>query len=130
MTVPLPQPIPTASQWKPVDFLRTRASTTPAAGGVATVELPQLADDELWVIGRSVVSCSSSTKTTLRFYESSVSPGRYLSGSIAGNFDEAEYPGVGGLQIAPATSLVAQWTGASNGAVGQLALQGMRYRRA
>jgi hypothetical protein len=110
-----------------VDFLRLRLMTGPAAGGLATAEARQLEDGELWVIDRAVVSCSSLTRTTLRLYESAADPGRYLSGSSAGNFDEADYPA--GLQIPPSTSLLAVWAGASDGARGTLALQGRILRR-
>lgn len=126
--VTLPTPIPSTSGWQMTDFLRLRLRSSPAYAGQAVLDAGQLDSDVLWMIDHTVVSCDSLTRTVLRFYESAADPTRYLSGSNTGNFDEADYPG--GLQVAPATSLVAVWSGASDGARGLLALQGRVYRRA
>jgi hypothetical protein len=129
VAIAVPTSLPSTSQWQVSDYLDLRLFTGPAAGGVATVESRQLGNDERWLIARAVVGCSSLTRTTLRLYESTADPGRYLSGSNTGNFDEADYPGATGLQVPPSTSLVAVWTGASDGARGTLAVQGLILRR-
>lgn len=127
--VTLPQPInQAAAGWQLVDFLRHTVRTEPAAGSQAAVDLGQLDPDELWLVDRAVVSCDSTTKTSLRLYETTPDPLRLLSGSDLGNFDEADYPT--GLQVAPSTSLVAVWSNASDGARGVLRLQGRVMRRA
>lgn len=127
--IDIPQPVPVARGWQLDDFLRLRRATPGAANGAAAVVLKQLDENELWLIDRAVVSCTSSTDTTLRFYDSYPDPTRFLSGSEWGNFDEADYTG-GGLQVAPGAALVAVWSGCSNGAVGNLYLQGRIMRRA
>ena len=125
--VVLPTSTSAVSRWQLVDFLRISRVTEPAAGGEAWLDVGQLASDELWLIDRIVASCDSESRTTLRLYEAAVDPMRYLSGSSAGNFDEADYPA--GLQVAPSESLLAVWTGAADGARGTLAIQGRIWRR-
>jgi hypothetical protein len=128
MTISLPTSTSSAASWQLSDFLRLRLVSDPAAAGSATLVARQLADNELWLIDHAVVSSDSTTDTKLRLYESLVDPSFYLSGSDSGNFDEADYPG--GLQIAPASQLVAVWTGASSGARGRLSVFGRIYRKA
>jgi len=124
----LPEFVGTASSaWQLVDFLRLRLRSAAAAGGVARIDVAQLPDNELWVIDRAVVSSSSTNTTALRLYDSYVDPEFFLSGSGSGNFDEADYPG--GLQVPPTASLIAEWTGCSDGAIGRLYLQGRRLQR-
>ena len=116
-----------AAGWQLVDFLRLRLRSDPAVGGVAALDFGQLDPGELWLIDRAVISCDSTSRTAFRFYEDVVDPLRILSGSSTGNFDEAEYPG--GLQVAPSTSLVAAWVGASNLARGVVSIQGRILRQ-
>lgn len=125
MTIELPQGLPAASGWQLVDWLDRDWTSTPAASGVLTIETPQLPDTELWLIDRLVVSCTSTSDTAARIYNSSTA--RLRSGSRAGNFDEADYPG--GLLLRPSSWLLAQWTGCSLGAVATLAVQARRLVR-
>ena len=128
MGVILPVPLGgTAAGWKLVDFREVRARSAPATGGLAVVELPQLDPDELWLIDHAVVSCTSTTPTAARWYESAVSDLALLDGTATGNFDVADWPA--GLQLAPSQSLVVAWTGASDGARGVVAIQARVMRR-
>lgn len=117
----------TATGWALVDFQIVQRTTDPAAGGTATLTLPQLAFDELWLVDHAVVSCTSQTSTTVRWYADTVDPARLLDGSDTGNFDVADWPA--GLQLAPGSCLVSVWSGADDGAVGVLTLQARVLRR-
>jgi hypothetical protein len=126
--VQLPTSQPAAASWQLVDFLNVQQRSDPAAGGQAALDAGQLDPDEMWLIDHMVVSSDSSTRTTLRLYESVVDPLRILDGSSTGNFDVADWPA--GLQLRPSSSLVAVWVGASDGARGVITLQGRRMSRA
>jgi hypothetical protein len=117
-----------ATSWQLVDWQTPSWSSQPAAAGVARIDCDQLDSDELWLIDRAVVSCSSTAKTTLRLYDSGVDVLRLISGSSAGNFDEADYPGA--LVLRPSSQLVAVWSNADAGAVATLRLQVRQLRRA
>lgn len=117
-----------AASWQPSDFLDEQWRSQPAAGGRASIEVPQLASDELWSITRAVVTCDSATPTTVRLYADQEHPLNLRSGSNTGNFDEADYPGA--LQLPPSTALLAVWTGASDGATATLHVSGTVMRRA
>jgi len=121
VTLTLPVQLPTAGGWTLADYGRTRMRTTPAAGGLATIDMGQLDGNEMWLVDHAVVYCDSSTSTALRWYESTVAPDALLDGSNSGNFDVGDWPV--GLQVAPTQSLVAQWSGASDGAVGVVSIQ-------
>lgn len=123
----LPQQLSAASAWQLVDVLYAVASTLPAVGGVASVELPQVGGTEKWLVDHAVVSCTSSTPTQLRWYEGAAAPVALLDGSGSGNFDVGDWPQ--GMLVSPAQSLVARWTGASDGAVGTVRVQYRLYAR-
>lgn len=125
--VVLPTSQAAAAGWVLVDFLRLTMRTEPAADGYAQLDVGQLDPDELWLLDRGVVQCDSTSPTTLRLYESAADPLRLLDGTPAGNFNVAEWPT--SVQIAPSTSLLAVWAGASDGARGVLSLQGRIMRR-
>jgi hypothetical protein len=116
-----------AAQWQLADWIQPQASSPPAAAGLATIELDQLDPDVMWLVDRAVVACTSTAKTAVRFYDTSVMPLALLDGSAAGNFDVTEYPQ--GLLVRPSRSLVAQWTGATAGAIATVTLQARVYRR-
>ena len=116
-----------ATGWRLVDYVQRYATTDPAAGGLATLELQQLASDELWLIDHAVVTCSSTTETQCRWYLGAPIDVALIDGTAQGNFDVADWPA--GLQVGPGQALVAQWAGASAGARGTLTLQGRVLRR-
>lgn len=118
----------TAYGWELVDYRTVSATSAPAAGGAAVVELPMLGPDEMWIIDHAAVYCTSTTQTELRWYAGQVAPHALLDGSGKGNFDVADWPG--GLQIAPGISLVSVWSHASDGAVGTLTAQARVLRKA
>jgi hypothetical protein len=122
----LPQPLvgmsSPASGWTVADWLDKSYASPPAVGGVATLSLPQVEPGRLLRLTHAVVSCTSAATTQLRLYLDTVAPGSLRDGSIAGNFDVADWPG--GLLVPTSRVLVAQWTGATDGAVGTLTLQG------
>lgn len=109
-------------QWTLQDWGAPAATSSKAgADGIARAQFEALDVDVQWLVDRAVVTCNSGAITTLRLYDTEVLPGRLLSGSAAGNFDEAEYPS--GLLIRPQSALVAVWTGCDPGAVGTIRLQ-------
>lgn len=128
MSVVLPGSLPTASGWQLIDFRTLRAQSEPAAGGVATVNLPQVAGDEMWLIDHAVIACDSPDATTFRLYESAPLDIYLLDGSRAGNFDVADWPA--GLRVEPSQTLVARWDGATDGARGIITVQYRLLRRA
>jgi hypothetical protein len=127
MTIPLPRPIPSTSQWQLQGYRRVSMTSPPAAGGIATARFGQLGTDEQWLIDRAVVSCSSTSGTTVRLYDGDPSVSRLLSGSNTGNYDEADYPQ--GLLLDAGGELVAVWSGAGDGAVGTISVQARILRR-
>ncbi len=128
MTVVLPTPVASAaSSWQLADWRELQLHTDPAAGGTATLDTGQVPDTELWLIDRALAACDSATATQVRLYVNYVSALSLRDGSSRGNFDVTEYPQ--GLLVRGGTTLVAQWTGASDGAVGVLTLQARVYRR-
>lgn len=123
----LPVAQPSASAWQLSDWRELQLRSEPAAGGVATIDVGQLDSDVQWLIDRAVVAMESATSTQVRFYVNTVHALGLRDGSSRGNFDVTEYPQ--GLLVRPGTTLVAQWTGASDGAIGVLTLQAREFRR-
>jgi hypothetical protein len=134
MTGAIQLPVPTltaAAAWQFHDWRSVKAQTPPApTNGVysstATLTIP-VPDDELWLMDRAVVQCTSPTKTTLRLYETSVDPLQLLGGSSFGTFDEGEWNG--GLLLRPSSTLLAQWTQCNAGAVGTIRAQVRVFRK-
>lgn len=127
-SVLLPQPIASSSQWQLVDWVDNSYTSAAAAGGLATIQLPQLAYNERWQLTHMVIGCSSSATTTLRLYLNTVANGSLRDGSPAGNFDVADW--TAGLMIPPSSALIAQWAGCSDGSVATMTLQANLYRLA
>lgn len=126
----VPQPVAgTATGWAVVDWLDASYSSPPAAGGVATLQLPQLDPAVMWALSHMVCSSTSTSATRLRLYLDSVGQGRLRDGSDRGNFDVADWPAPG-LLVPRGAALVAQWTGCDDGAVGTLTVQGQIMRQA
>jgi hypothetical protein len=121
MTITLPTQVSAAHGWTLTDYMTMQARSAPAVGGQCSVTFAQLGSAERWQIDHAVVICDSTTPTTLRLYESVATPLSLLDGSGAGAFDVADWPG--GLGVQPTQALLAVWTGASDGAVGTIALQ-------
>lgn len=131
MTVVLPTSVSAAGSWQLSDWTDPVLTSAAAAAGTMQVEFPQLDVEELWLIDRAIIQCTSSTDTKLRLYAGVAVAPNLLSGSDSdastGNFDEAEYPQ--GLLLRPGQLLLAVWTGASDGARGTIRLQARVYRR-
>jgi hypothetical protein len=127
--VVLPQAVAgTAAGWVLTDFANPpQLVSAPAVAGSCRVMLPALDLTERWSIDHAVVACTSPTPTSVRWYADVADAAHLLDGSNSGNFDVAEWPA--GLQIAPGTSLLVVWSGAADGAVGTVTLQGRVYRR-
>jgi hypothetical protein len=122
--VVLPTSVATsASTWQQVDWLQLRYESPPAAAGLATIEAPQLEPDEMWLLDHMVASSTSTIRSQMRLYEN----GLLLDGTGSGNFDVADWPA--GLLIRPSTSLIARWSGVSDGAVSSLTVQARQMRR-
>ena len=129
MGVILPQAVAgTAAGWVLTDFANPpQLISAPAAGGTCRVALPTLDLTARWSIDHAVVACTSTTTTSVRWYADVVDAAHLLDGSGSGNFDVADWPA--GLQLAPGSTLLVVWTGAEDGAIGTLTLQGRIYRR-
>lgn len=126
MTI-LPVASPTATSWQLRDYVSLQQRSAAAVGGFAQLEFDQLDQTEMWLIDHAVVSCNSSTPTTVRWYAGSVVDLALLDGSSAGNFDVADWNA--GLVIQPTSALVVRWSGASAGAIGTVTLQARVLRR-
>jgi hypothetical protein len=128
MTVPVPTSLAATSAWGVADWLDRAYNTPAAAGGVATATLPALPDNERWQLTHMVCACTSTTATVLRLYLDNANAPGFRDGTDRGNFDVADW--AMGLWVPPGRQLVAQWTGASDGAVGTLTVQATIFRRA
>lgn len=118
----LPYPVGgEAAGWTLTTYTRYTAVSKPAAGGLCLAEFDQLEPEELWLIDHAVIHCTSSTASSLRLYEGDPAVARLLDGTDNGNFMVGDWPA--GLLIEPSRRLVAQWSGASAGAVGTLRIQ-------
>lgn len=117
-----------ATGWALADYTNPAAQSAPAAGGTAMLAFEQLPDNAMWLIDHAVISCTSTTPTTLKWYDT-VPAVRYLIDYTGtGGLDVSEWPA--GLQIHPGRSLVMVWEGCSDGAVGTVNLQARVLRRA
>ena len=124
----LPTAVGAAVPWTLYDFLQRQLKSDPAdADGVITLELPQIAQDELWLIDRLVVQCDSVAATEARLYVDLVEPTRILDGTRSGNFDVADEAAP--IQLPGASTLICQWTGADPGSVAHLRLQATVMKR-
>lgn len=124
----LPQPVASqASTWALYDWRSVRQQSAPAAGGLATITGDLIDPAELWLVDRLVITTTSTSSTSFRIYDGSTDPAMLLDVTAAGNLNSADYPE--GLLIRPASQWVAQWTGASAGAVGTLTVQATIFRR-
>jgi len=127
MTVLLPQPLPATGGWQLVDWRDDSYTSPPAAGGVATITLPQLDSAERWQLTHMVASCAGTAAPAMRLYLGSVQPLNFRDGTASGAFDVADWPM--GLMLPPGAQLIAQWTGCNTGDVAALSLQANVYRR-
>lgn len=121
MTTQLPTALVPASPWGVYDFRRLTAKSGAASGGVAQAELLQVPQDELWLLERAVVHCTSTATTAARLYLDTVAPTAMLDGSRSGNFDVADNGAP--IQVPGGSVLICQWTGADDGAIGTLRVQ-------
>lgn len=126
----LPTPVATAGAagWALSDWQQLRQAATADATGTATLDLGQVDPTTQWLVDRLVVQTTSTASTTLRLYDSTVAPANLLDATSSGNINTADYPA--GLLVRPSTSLVAQWTGATFGAVCTLTAQVRVFRQA
>lgn len=102
------------TDYKPALTLTGKADNT----GTATLTAPSPVDPgNMWAIQRAVVTSSSTSAPQVRLYDSPVTvPVNLLSGSNAGNYDEADYPAGPGLLVDQSRQLVAVFTGCDPGA--------------
>lgn len=96
-------------------------TTKPAAGGLATGQFQQVQAGRIWLVERIVVWCTSSSPTAAVFYTDTVQTASIVEGTSAGNFDIADENSP--VVVDALSSLIVQWTGASNGAVGTARVQ-------
>jgi hypothetical protein len=129
MSVILPRSLPAVTGWQLVNWRDLVKKSAPApASGIITVELDPVPPDELWLLDRMVVQCTSTKTTTAKVYSGTVDPAALIEATLAGNLNAGDWPG--GLLLRSMTSLIVQWTGASTGAVAILTGQARIMRRA
>lgn len=124
-----PQPVPSSQGWTFTGWKDPAVVLTSApagSDGKAVATGPQIPPGEQWLIDRAVCSCTSSTATQLRLYDSQQSPAFLVDSTPIGNADVTEYPA--GLLLGQSSQLLAVWTSASAGAVGTLRTQIRVYR--
>lgn len=129
MTVALPTSTPPASGWQLVDWVSLKRRSAPAAGGIATIELQQLADNEMWLIDHLVTSTGAATtdpRPPVRLYEGHADPMNAIDGTV-GQFCVADYPA--GLLIRPSQWLTVQWSSLLTGGICYLTVQARRLMR-
>lgn len=92
------------------------------AAGQADVILGPVPVGFVWRISRAVVSSTSALVPIARLYKDRVNVANLVSGTDAGNFDEAEYPT--GLQLQGGQRLIIRFTNATNGAECSASIEG------
>lgn len=118
----LPTQAPALSKWSVWDYgLRIWTSAAAAANGVALIELGQVPDNELWLIDRIVISCTSSADSAFGLYRDAIALGNRLDWTDLGNDNIADESAP--ITVQPATVLLAQWTDADPASVGSITLQ-------
>lgn len=134
MTQPYFQQVPAENfGYVEVDRRTLVATTGPAAGADATifVVMDPVGADDLWLIDRFSVTCTSTTPTTAAHYAgaslSDATPQNLLEGTSNGNLDFADESS--GVQLEGSRSLLTVWTGASAGAIGTVRVQYRLLRR-
>lgn len=128
MSVLLPQSIAATNGWQLVDWIDEGYTSLPAAGGTATITLPQLDSFTRWELTHMVAACNSAAATVMRLYLDSAGPQGFRDGTNTGNFDVADWPR--GLMVPPSRSLLAVWTGCNDGDIATLTLQANLFRLA
>lgn len=126
MTI-LPVPAPSsAAQWVFDDYGQDYDSAV-AAGGVCEVDFGPVPQDQLWLLERVVVSCTSPAATSCTLYADTIDPSRALDYTPAGNFDVSDEACP--VQLETGTTLLVVWSGATNGARGTARIQYRILRR-
>jgi len=122
VSITVPQPIGEAAQWQTTDYGDASAkSAAAAANGRCTVQLAVVPENELWLVDRIVVTCTSTSTTQCVIYEDLEDPQRALEYTRSGNLDVADESSP--IHLDAGTSLYAVWTGASVGATATLRAQ-------
>lgn len=115
-------PASTPPQWSLYNYGAVVASGGPAnAAGIIDVTVAEVPQDELWLIDRIVVSCTSSKTTTAYLYLNSPNDQNVVEGSANGNFDIADENSP--VQVHGGTTLVNRWSGADPGAAATIRIQ-------
>lgn len=126
MTI-LPQPSSPAGQWLLNDYRQTSKTSDAATGGVALAQYDAVPDNELWLLERISVSCSSTSETTCTLYLDTVDERHVLDYTPSGNADIADEAAP--VVIPTNSILLVQWDGASDGAIGTALAQLQILRR-
>jgi hypothetical protein len=113
--------ISTPAKWSLWDYRQLVATSKAAAGGIADAVLTQVPQDELWLLDRVVVVCTSSSTTSAFLYLNTADDRNVLDGTQVGNFDVADQSSP--IQLPGGSTLLCRWAGASNGAVGTIRAQ-------
>lgn len=94
----------------------------PAAGGRMQAVFDPVPSSQLWLVERIVVSSTSTAKTEARFYAGREEPVSLLDGTRSGNLDIADNSSP--MQVTSSIALLVVWTGADDGSVGSVRIQG------
>jgi hypothetical protein len=123
----LPTSSSSAARWALHDYRQRVISSAPAAGDVCQVEFEQVPLDELWLIERTVVQCTSTGATVAHLYQDVVDDLRVLDGTRVGNFDVAD--NASPLLLPSGSTLLVEWKGADDGAIGTALVQYVVLKR-
>jgi hypothetical protein len=124
----LPQPTASSAQWTFDDYSQDyEESAAAGAAGICQLEFGPVPEDQLWLLERITVSCSSAAATECTLYVDRNDPSRMLDYTPAGNSDVADESAP--IQLPTGTTLLVVWDGASVGAIGTARVQFQVLRR-
>jgi hypothetical protein len=104
-----------------VELIATAAVSGPAAGGAMEAAF-QVPNDRVWRIERLAVSTTASQPTAAATYTGAASPENLVDYTPAGNGDIADETNP--IVLPGGSVLRVRWTGANDGAVGTVHIQG------
>lgn len=96
--------------WQHLSYQASEGENGAPANAIR-IALPAVPPGRMRVVQRIFVSTDSGTDTELRVFVGSPETNNLVSGSSAGNLNEAEYPQ--GLIVPAGVPLTLEWTGAS-----------------
>ena len=116
----LPQPVGGGPGWRVHDYKQLSILAEweeaalwfpdpPPTGSRPRATLPQIPNDELWLVNRLVVQTDAEVPTFVRVYLDLVEPTRIVDGADDGNFTVTDMSSP--LQVPGSSSLICRWDG-------------------